>query len=263
MSDAAMSDAAMGGTAVSCAAVRDSGPRVCGLLASVTSCAEAAIVLDGGADLVDLKDPARGALGALDPPLVRAVVRQVAGRVPVSATVGDLAAMQPRQLAEAAARMAGTGVDYVKVGVFPAVTGAACIDALAPLAAGGTRLIAVFFADLGFAPDLPQRCAAAGFAGVMVDTAEKASGSLRSCCSDRELGRFVAAAHADGLLAGLAGSLAIADIAPLLRLAPDYLGFRGALCSGGKRTAELDAAAFARVRAALRAEPILRITSLE
>lgn len=253
----------MSGTALSCAAVRDSGTRTCGLLASVSSCAEAAVVLDGGADLVDLKDPARGALGALDPPLVRAVVRQVAGRVPVSATVGDLTAMQPRRLAEAAERMAGTGVDYVKLGFFPAATSAACIDALAPLAAGGMRLIAVFFADLGFAPDLPLRCAAAGFAGVMVDTAEKGNGSLRSCCGDRELGRFVAAAHGEGLLAGLAGSLAIADIAPLLGLSPDYLGFRGALCGAGQRTAALDPAAFARVRAALRAEPILRITSLE
>ena len=222
-----------------------------GLLASVTSCAEAAIVLDGGADLIDLKDPARGALGALDVSLVRAVVRQVAGRVPVSATVGDLTAMQPRPLAAAVERMAGTGVDYVKVGVFPAATAGACIDTLAPLAASGIRLIAVFFADLGLAAGLPQRCAAAGFAGVMIDTAGKERGSLRSCCADRVLGDFVAAARGDGLLAGLAGSLALADIAPLLELTPDYLGFRGALCHDGQRTAGLDAAAFARVRAAL------------
>lgn len=248
----------MSGTGMGAAVRFGSGTRASGLLASVTSGAEAAIVVEGGADLVDLKDPARGALGALDAPLVRAVVRQVAGRVRVSATVGDLTAMQPSRLAEAAERMAGTGVDFVKVGFFPAATGAACIDGLAPLAAGGVRLIAVFFADLGFAPELLRLCAAAGFAGVMVDTAGKGRGSLRSCCSDRALARFVGAAHADGLLAGLAGSLTIADIAPLLALAPDYLGFRGALCSAGQRTSALDPAAFARVRAAMCQQPSSR-----
>ena len=33
-----------------------------------------------------------------------------------------------------------------------------------------------------------------------------------------------------GLLTGLAGSLEAADVPRLLLLAPDYLGFRGALC---------------------------------
>ena len=228
--------------------------RTTGLLASVNSCAEAAIVLDGGADIIDLKDPSRGALGALDAPVVRAVVRQVAGRVPVSATVGDLVAMEPGELAAAAAQMADTGVDYVKLGFFPSDTTGACIEALAPLAARGVRLIAVLFADLGFAPDVSRRCADAGFAGVMIDTARKGEGSLRRWLDDRELGSFVAEARRRDLIAGLAGSLGIADIAPLLALAPDYLGFRGALCSVGQRTAGLDPTAFARVRAALRAE---------
>lgn len=225
-----------------------------GLLASVTSCAEAAIVLDGGADIIDLKDPTRGALGALDAPVIGAVLRQVGGRVPVSATVGDLVAMEPRQLATAAAQMADNGVDYVKLGFFPSDTTGACIAALAPLAARGIRLIAVLFADLGFAADIPCRCADAGFAGVMIDTARKGGGSLRRWRDDHELGSFVAEACGRGLITGLAGSLTIADIAPLLALAPDYLGFRGALCSVGQRTAGLDPAAFARVRAALHVE---------
>ena len=51
---------------------------------------------------------------------------------------------------------------------------------------------------------------------------------------------------------GLAGSLGLADVAPLAELGPDYLGFRGALCGRGGRTAGLDAAAIAEVRAAVR-----------
>ena len=36
------------------------------MLASVTNPAEAEAVWAGGADIIDLKDPAKGALGALD-----------------------------------------------------------------------------------------------------------------------------------------------------------------------------------------------------
>ncbi|HDZ72834.1 MAG TPA: hypothetical protein ENH55_08650, partial [Aurantimonas coralicida] len=59
------------------------------LLASVTGPEEAEIVIEGGADLVDLKDPAQGALGAVSPAVLNATLRAVAGRRPVSAVAGD------------------------------------------------------------------------------------------------------------------------------------------------------------------------------
>ena len=51
---------------------------------------EAETVLGAGADIIDLKDPGRGTLGALDLDAIWAFVSHVDGRVPVSATVGDL-----------------------------------------------------------------------------------------------------------------------------------------------------------------------------
>jgi dihydroneopterin aldolase len=63
------------------------------------------------------------------------------------------------------------------------------------------------------------------------------------------LARFVDAAHAEGLMAGLAGSLETPDIPRLLPLKPDVLGFRRALCAGHDRQAGLDAEAVAAVRA--------------
>jgi uncharacterized protein (UPF0264 family) len=71
---------------------------------------------------------------------------------------------------------------------------------------------------------------------------------------------FVATARLNGLLTGLAGSLGLADIPPLAALGPDYLGFRGALCSGGRESA-LDPAALAAVRAALDAAQPARASS--
>jgi len=220
-----------------------------GFLASVTSAGEAEIVLAAGADIIDLKDPHSGALGALPSAVIRDAVRAVASRRTVSATAGDLP-MQPRLVTAAAARIAALGVDIVKVGLFANGEPLACIDALAEQAARGTRIVAVLFADQ--APDFAviDRLRAAGFAGAMLDTADKHAGGLRRHLGDAVLGDFVERVSRCGMLSGLAGSLGLADIVPLARHAPDYLGFRGALCKDG-RTSLLDAARVRAVRAAI------------
>jgi uncharacterized protein (UPF0264 family) len=93
--------------------------------------------------------------------------------------------------------------------------------------------------------------AAAGFAGVMLDTADKSGGALPEIVPAGRLRDFIEAARDCGLLAGLAGALGLAHIPALLRLDPDILGFRGALCAGARRTAGLDAEAMRMVRSAV------------
>jgi len=215
------------------------------MLASVTGPAEAEIVLAGGADIIDLKDPARGALGAVDAATVRATVAAVADRRPVSAVTGDLP-MEPGTIRAAVEAVAATGVEFVKLGVFPGADPAGTIRALAPLARS-VRLVAVLFADL--APDLGLLpvLAGAGFAGAMVDTARKGGGGLLDHMKLPALGRFVASCREHGLMCGLAGALEPPDIPRLLLLGPDLLGFRGALCEGG-RNGPVDPARVALVR---------------
>lgn len=219
-----------------------------GFLASVADLDEAGLALAAGADILDLKDPARGALGAWAPDKLTTAVQRFRGRRPLSATTGDLP-MMPTVLVEAAEATAATGVDYVKVGFFAGGSPEACIEALAVLARR-TKLVAVLMADQAPGLQLIEPLAAAGFAGVMLDTADKRGGSLLNHQSLDELTRFVAAARARGLLTGLAGSLAVDDIRPLAALRPDFLGFRGALCDRG-RAGPLSAAACRRVRQAL------------
>jgi uncharacterized protein (UPF0264 family) len=222
---------------------------VTGFLASVMSADEAETVLALGADIVDLKDPHRGALGALPLDVLREALARVGGRRPVSATVGDLP-MEPDRVAAATARTGETGVDFVKVGLFPGGDRLACLDALAVQAAQGLRLVAVMFADQ--APDftLIEHLAERGFAGVMLDTAGKQGGGLRRHLDEAALRGFVERAKAVDLLAGLAGSLTLGDVPALLSLGPDYLGFRGAL-TGGARETSLDPAAIAAMRGAI------------
>jgi dihydroneopterin aldolase len=208
------------------------------MLASVTGPAEAELVLESGADIIDLKDPGAGALGALPPETVRESVARIAGRRPTSAVTGDLP-MLPDTLRQAAETMAACGVDYVKVGIFPSERAGEVIQALRDVALR-TKLVAVLFADLAPDLDLVDKCAEVGFAGAMLDTARKGSGGLINHLDLPSLEKFVARCHARELLAGLAGSLEAPDVPRLLPLCPDLLGFRSALCRAGNRTSELD-----------------------
>lgn len=216
------------------------------MLASVTNSAEADVALAGGADIIDLKDPAKGALGALDPLLAGAIVTHLAGRAQTSAVTGDLP-MHPAVLVAAGEAMAATGVDFVKLGLFPGPETAACIAALAPLAQKAA-LVGVLFADLALDLDLVAHMAQAGFKGAMLDTARKGEGRLLDHIDMARLAGFVVLCRKHDLLVGLAGSLEAPDVPRLLAIAPDYLGFRGALCQGRARQAGLDAAAFAVIR---------------
>jgi dihydroneopterin aldolase len=216
-------------------------------LASVRDADEAAIALAGGADIIDFKDPAAGALGAVAPEIVRDGVQRIAGARPVSAVLGDLP-MAAGPLRAAAETMAATGIDYVKLGIFPGGDAEAALAALAPLAAR-VKLVAVFFADR--APDLSLLALLAehGFTGAMLDTAGKNGTRLLDHLDIARLGRFVAECRRLGLLSGLAGALELPDIPRLLLLSPDLLGFRTALCGAEGRGGAIEAESVAMVRA--------------
>lgn len=215
-------------------------------LASVTGPAEAAIALQGGADIIDLKDPSRGALAALPPATVRDTIAAISGRARVSAVTGDTP-MRPEALIAAIEPYAGLGCDFLKVGLAADPALLDCVRALSPLAAR-TRLVGVLFADL--APDfgLLVHLKQAGFHGAMLDTARKGAGRLTTHLAAEQLSRFVARCAELGLTSGLAGGLEAPDVPRLLPLRPGVLGFRGALCGKAGRAGALDREAVAEIR---------------
>ena len=211
------------------------------LLASVADVEEARIALQAPVGILDMKDPTQGALGALETHTIGEIVQLIAGTCESSATIGDLPADSEAVLKKTQAT-AELGVDYIKIGMFGGDWLLKCLPALKTITAH-TKLVGVLFAE-HFA-DLSGPChllKSAGFVGAMVDTANKENGSVRTVKSDAELGEFVRTAQSKGLLCGIAGSLKYEDIKPLTTMAPDYLGFRTALCEKYCRQGKLSAA---------------------
>lgn len=217
------------------------------MLASVMNAAEAKVAAEAGADVVDLKNPAAGALGALPSAVVSQAVAAIKPQRLTSAALGELTS-ESAALAAAAAQISASGVDVIKVGIRRFDVSDSYLASLLA-AAGRCGMVAVLFADEH--PDLGSigRLARAGFHGVMLDTAvKKSQAGLRECMTQRDLSAFVSTARDNRLVCGLAGSLRAGDVAPLLPLQPDFLGFRGALCVRGQRSLHLDSVACRAIR---------------
>ena len=209
------------------------------LLVSVVSAAEARSALAGGADIIDVKDPSDGALGAPAPRVVSEVARVVGGAAPISVALGDLP--DPRQAAALA------GVAYVKVGLRGAAgldRAVAMISAVADAVGPHTAVIAATYADAhtldppaldpGRLPELVERT---GIAGALVDTFLKDGRGLYAWLSATALAELVERTHTAGGTFAVAGQLRLGE---LRRVDADVVGVRSAVCRGGDRAAELD-----------------------
>ncbi|NIQ14332.1 MAG: hypothetical protein GTO02_07980, partial [Candidatus Dadabacteria bacterium] len=141
------------------------------------------------------------------------------------------------------------GVDIVKVGIFSSEISDEVLSVIKKINTSGIKIVLVFFADLEVKFNNINKLSGSGIKGIMLDTANKERGSLRTILSDKQLIHFVDQMCSAGLMTGLAGSLQISDIEYLLAMDPDYLGFRGALCHRSERTAIIDEMAVRRIRA--------------
>ncbi len=214
------------------------------LLISVVNEKEAKSAVDGGTDIVDVKNPLEGALGANFPRVIRRVRRCTPPGLPVSVAIGD-APDKPGATALAALGAAVCGVQYVKVGLYGTKGPRQAVFLLKEVCRAvrehdaAIKIIAAAYADahrIGAlpAPALPSVATEAGADGCMIDTAVKADGMLFSHLDDDELWDFVQSCHKKGLLCALAGSLGEADIPRVSEIGPDIVGFRTAACLGDR-----------------------------
>jgi hypothetical protein len=215
------------------------------LLVSVVSAEEVEAALLGGADIVDVKNPAEGSLGAPEPALLRAVRSQVASPAAVSVALGD-APHLPGTMALAAAGAASCGADYLKIGLLGSARpeqALELLDAVRRAAADvnpSALLMAAAYADasrVGALPpqDLPSIARQAGFHGVMLDTAVKDGVSTFTAMGEDAILDFLAEARGLGLVTALAGALGPADLERAQRLGADIVGVRGSACDGGRK----------------------------
>lgn len=226
------------------------------LLVSVRNAAEARIAVDAGADIIDAKEPAKGALGPVGAETLCAIGLAVAQRRPLSAALGEFrndasgAAIMGAAHAAARARVA-----FVKAGVYEACADTLMIDCarlvemLQHEAASDAHCDVVLgvYADLAETRDcafesvidVTIRTRPTGerfrIAGVLLDTISKDGRPLFDVMSFDRVATWVKTAHDAGLFVALAGSLAADHVGMARDTGADIMGVRGAACDGGRR----------------------------
>src|SRR5208283_692613 len=208
---------------------------------------EAIIVSRGGVDIVDVKNPIEGSLGANFPWIIKDVKETVNGRQPISATIGDFN-YKPGTASLAALGAAVAGADYIKVGLYDIQTQAQAFELLINIIRAvkdydsKKKIVASGYSDYkrinSISPlSLSEVAAKARADVVMVDTAIKDGKSTFEFMDEKGLKRFTDIAHEYGLENAIAGSLKFDDLPVLERIGPDIIGVRGMVCGGNRRTA--------------------------
>jgi uncharacterized protein (UPF0264 family) len=228
------------------------------LLISVINEQEAIAAIKGGADIIDVKNPLEGALGAHFPEVIKRIRKTTSPEIPVSAAIGDAPDL-PGLMSLAALGAATCNIQYVKVGLY----GVRSIDRATNMlmeikkAIKGynqdIKIIAVAYGD-GFkinaiSPhDALIAAVESGYNGCMMDTIIKGEGDLFSAISVGNINKFLKLCRSKNLLSALAGSLKLEQLPLLKELNPDIIGFRGAVCRGDRVNGALDSEAVKNIK---------------
>jgi (5-formylfuran-3-yl)methyl phosphate synthase len=241
-----------------------------GLLVSVRTPEEALEAVAGGAAIIDVKDPARGALGRADADRTAAILAVVTtcsctlacgeladGVETIAAHVRRVAALaSPVATRPAAVKAGPAGLDLTAWRRAFTEVARDLPEDIAP--------VAVAYADAAVAraPDalaIIDAAAAAGATAILIDTFSKSAPGLVAVAGLDVVASWVARAHASGLAVALAGRLTAADVAAVAALGADVVGVRSAAC-GGDRLGRVDRGNVARIAGTLsagRAEPAI------
>lgn len=208
------------------------------LLVSVRNAEEAVEALKAGADLIDVKEPAKGPLGMAEAEVVAAVVKAVGNKAPVSAALGE---WSDHLLTDAVWHLE-LPLTYVKWGLsgYPHDPGWG-EDLLEARRQLPTKIeaVAVAYADAKRAKSIePVEVAKFAkryrFKAFLLDTFLKDGKTLFDFMKPAEIATIVASLKTSGVLVALGGSLKFEQISTLRTLGADYVAVRGAVCSNGR-----------------------------
>ncbi|MGD6851030.1 MAG: (5-formylfuran-3-yl)methyl phosphate synthase [Candidatus Bathyarchaeia archaeon] len=215
------------------------------LLISPINETEALEAILGGADIIDVKNPKEGALGANYPWVIKKIADLTPKPIEVSCALGD-APNLPGSFSLAALGAASLGVDYVKVGLYGVKTREEAVFLLQQVCRAAkdcnpkVKVVATGYADAKKIGTLdpaliPQIASEAKADVAMLDTAIKDGSYLFTHQTAQQLQTFVENSHASGLQVALAGSLRKEDLPIVYRLGADIVGLRGAACTSSDR----------------------------
>lgn len=211
------------------------------LLISPKNEKEATEAVAGGADIVDVKNPNEGPLGANFPWIIRRIRQITPAEIEVSCTIGE-APNLAGSMALASLGAATTGVNYIKSGLHGIKKPKKAVNLIRNIIRAAReynpaiKVVASGYADAARVNtvdplEVPEIAYEAHADVAMLDTAIKDGQTLFAFLSMDHLQQFIETSHGYGMKAALAGSLHKEDLPKVHALGADIVGVRSAACA--------------------------------
>ena len=193
-------------------------------------------------DILDLKDPDKGAIGSWEIKNLKKIVHKFGNRIKISATLGDEDKVY--KILNKLNLFDSLKLDYIKFGIFTNE-----IEQLTFLLNSikkrkfKTELVPVIFVEnkflRNFVAENIKEFKKFGYNFLLLDTYSKNIGNVFEICSDDYLKILLNQSLVNNISIGLAGKLNLSNISKLVELQPKIIGFRSAVCVDENRKKKL------------------------
>lgn len=217
------------------------------VLVSVRNVEEAKIALRAGVDLIDLKEPEKGAMGMVDLSVVSLIQSALPSNLPLSMACGELCDV-PKQL-----NVIPKGISFYKFGLSNCKSTGNWVDNLlllkdqVLLLNKSAFVVPVLYGDYLKANSIKpfallELLFEHSFFAIMIDTWGKDGSSVLDLITIDELLQIQNKCDVHNVKFALAGSLNLERVIWLIRegIKPAWFGFRGAVCKEMSRNKTID-----------------------
>ncbi len=194
-------------------------------------------------DILDLKNPLKGAIGAWELNNIKRVISIHKKKITISATLGDV--FGDKEFLIKLKKFDCLGLDFIKFGLL-SIDQKNLFEKLRMIESRvfKTNLVCVVFVDkknhLNLVNNNLNYFLKCGVKNILLDTFGKKKGDLLNFCKTDYLRKFISKCKKKNIKIGLAGGLKEIQIPLIVKLNPDIVGFRSAICRSNKRTSSID-----------------------
>ena len=194
------------------------------------------------ADIVDLKNPKIGALGAWKKTDIILALRKFKTKKIISATLGNIKNL--KILEKKFAEYDELGLDYIKIGCFfNSINELKDLISMIKKKNKQTKIVLVFFAEnyklLNQLNSNWNILLKGNIKNILIDTLNKKKEGLLKSIKINFLELTIKNAKKIGIGVGLAGKIKFSELTKIKNLKPQIIGFRSAICEKKHRSSEV------------------------
>lgn len=193
-------------------------------------------------DILDLKDPDKGAIGSWETKNLKKIIGKFGNKIKISATLGDEDKVY--KILNKLKLFDSLKLDYIKFGIF--TNDARQLTFLLNSIKKRnfkTELVPVIFIENDFLRNFIgeniKEFKKFGYNFLLLDTYSKDAGNIFEICSEDYLKVLLNQSSLNNLNIGLAGKLNLSNVSQLTELQPKIVGFRSAVCVDENRKKEV------------------------